>query len=121
MEIGHLQTEINLTLKSPFESVILILHRNSNLCGKLSENYNRWEMHGLKSCFLHTNLNIKYAPKWFSDFIYVQPNPNKPPNHAHTSMWHYSLLSDYQVSQTGIFQANLVTTTMGTQLRELAT
>ena len=61
IETGHLTGEVNISLKKPFVSCVVILHENVNLVGKLDKNYLRWERHGLKSCFLQTSLNIKYS------------------------------------------------------------
>ena len=59
VEIGHLQTNIQIDLKDPFESCVVILHRNTALVGSYDQHLLKWEMHDLQYCFLETSLNIK--------------------------------------------------------------
>lgn len=59
IEVGHLQTHINISLKDPFEQCLVILHRNLCLIGDYKRHYQKWERHKLKSCFLESSLNVK--------------------------------------------------------------
>ena len=39
----------------------IFTHKSLHLClvGDLKSHYNKWERFGLKTCFLHTDMNIK--------------------------------------------------------------
>ena len=50
---------MNITLKDPFQSCVVILHKNVNVVGRYSEHIQKWEMHDLKSCFLEVGLDLK--------------------------------------------------------------
>ena len=59
VEIGHLQTTIDISLKDSFESAVVILHKNTAVVGDYQEHILKWQPHDLQRAFLETGLNIK--------------------------------------------------------------
>ena len=59
MEIGHLTTTIDISLKDSWESIAVIFHKNVALIGSYKENLLLWHTHDLELCFLETALNMK--------------------------------------------------------------
>ena len=61
VEIGHEQSLIDITLKSEFQTVLVILHRNSDALGSLDSNLLLWKPHGLVRAYLETGVQIRYS------------------------------------------------------------
>ena len=59
VEIGHLTSTIDISLKDSWESCYVIFHKNVAFVGSYKEHLLLWQTHDLELCFLETGLNMK--------------------------------------------------------------